>query len=386
MKIIKAYKTRIYPTSEQEERIKKTMDCCRYIYNHMLARNQKIYERRKEHLTYNQMQNLLPEMKNYQPWLREADSQALKYACRQLDDAYKRFFQKQGNFPRFKKKRGRKSYTTTNIRQMEWMPGKVKVPCLGYVKTRDNRVLPAEYKFCRTTISQEPDGRYYVSMSFEYDETIPEKPVTEERTIGLDYNVSCLYVDDKGNCNPFPHWYQDSLKKLALEQRKLSRMQGSKKGEKKSHRYLKQLKKINRLHAKVSRQRQDYLQKVSTLITKAYTTVCIEDLSVKEMQEAVKKLKRRDRKRIDRAYANNGWYSFTQMLCYKENYSGGRVVKIGKYSKSSQTCHTCGCVNPDVKDLKVRKWVCPQCGTVHDRDKNAARNIKAEGLKMLQSA
>ncbi|MBQ6857206.1 MAG: transposase [Lachnospiraceae bacterium] len=383
MIITKAYKTRIYPTPGQEAKIRKTLGCCRFIYNHMLERNQKLYKRKKKHLSYYDMQNLLPVMKGYLPWLKEADSQALKFACRQLNDAYGKFFRKQGGFPKFKKKRGRQSYTTTAVKQIAWEPGQVKLPCLGEICMKDKRKLPKNCKICRATVSLDPDGRYYVSVSFQYEELVPDRPVAESSTIGLDYQVGCLYVDSSGNRKSFPHWYQDSLMKLAREQKNLSRKQGSRKGEKRSGRYKKQLKKVAALQSKISRQRQDLLQKTSTQITNSYSVICIEDLSIKDMMNITGPFTKRQKKWIRMAVLNTGWYGFTQMLVYKQKYSGGKVIKAGKYFKSSQTCSCCGSVNPDVKDLSVRTWTCPECGSKHDRDINAAKNIKSEGLRIL---
>ena len=142
-----------------------TLSHCRYIYNKMLERNTVIYNRRKEHLNYYAMQNLLPEMKDYLPWLKEADSQALKYACRQLNTAFEKFFHKQGGYPRFHSKRGKQSYTTTNMSSVYIVPHKIKLPCLGWIRTSDKRI--PDGKLCYATISHGTDGRYYVSICYE---------------------------------------------------------------------------------------------------------------------------------------------------------------------------------------------------------------------------
>lgn len=386
MEIVAAYKTQIFPKNWQSEFIDNTNGSCRFVYNHMLKRNNSIYKRRKEHLSYYDMQNLLPVMKEYLPWLKEVDSQALKYACKQLNEAYNRFFKHESGFPKYKKKHGRQSYTTTNAKSINWESRRVKLPCLGFVKTRDNRTLPDGAKICRATISKDTDDKYYVSVSFKYEADILPTEVKSDTTIAFDYQVRGLYVDDMGNTLDFPKWYQDNLAKLNTMQRKLSHMNGSKKGETKSNRYIKQKEKISKLQHHISQQRYDFLHKQSTAITKLYDTICIEDLSIKDMMLKVEDTHdRKFRKNVNKAYLNNGWYMFTQMLLYKEERKGGRVVKMGKYFRSTQTCSCCGYMNTLLKDVNIKEWVCPNCNTHHMRDENSAVNIKAEGLRLLAS-
>ena len=386
MVITKAYKTQIYPSDMQKKFILRTLGSCRFVYNHMLNRNITIYKRRKEHMSYIDMQNLLPVMKTYFPWLKEADSQALKFACRQLNDSYNKFFKHLGDFPKFKKKHGRQSYTTTNASAIIWNPRLVKLPCIGSVKTLDKRTLPTNAKVCRATISLDTDGKFYVSVSFKHEVNVKTTPIEDTTTLGLDYQVKGLYIDSNGNTLIYPKWYQDSLIRLRIEQKKLSRMKGSRKGEKKSNRYLKQQAKVSKLQHHISQQRYDYLQKQSTAITKQYDTICIEDLSMQDMMLRVKDThKRKLRKAANKAYANNGWYMFTRMLIYKEDWQGGRIIKVNKYFKSTQTCSCCGYINKELKDVSIKDWICPKCGVHHNRDDNSAQNIKAEGLRLLAS-
>lgn len=161
----RAIRMRIYPDDEQRHKIDVTLSHCRYIYNKMLERNTVIYNRRKEHLNYYAMQNLLPEMKNYLPWLKEADSKALQYACRQLNAAFDRFFHKQGSYPRFHSKRGKQSYTTTHASVICVEPHRVKLPCLGWVRTPETRI--PDGSICYATVSLEADNRYYVSITYK---------------------------------------------------------------------------------------------------------------------------------------------------------------------------------------------------------------------------
>lgn len=233
MEIIKALKMRIYPDDNQKVKIDKTISSCRFIYNHMLNRNIKAYIRRKEHLTYNGMQNLLPVMKDYLPWLKEADSQALKYACCQVDVAYKNFFAKRTGFPKFKsKKKSKASYTTTNKKCIDYLPVEqmVKLPFLGWMKCSDKRVVK-DYDFKYATISK-VNGKYYVSITYSIEKDIKPIIINENQVVGLDYKSDGLYVDNNGFIVNMPHYFRQAQAKLKSEQRKLRLKQGFKKGQK----------------------------------------------------------------------------------------------------------------------------------------------------------
>lgn len=379
MEIIRALKMRIYPNDEQKVKIDKTLGTCRFVYNHMLARNQKMYERREEHLSYNEMQNLLPVMKNYLPWMKEADSQALKHACRQLNTAYDRFFKKKSGFPKFHSKRmNRQAYTTTFKTGIAYDSEnrEVKLPCLGWMRCSDNRILSnPDFKYA--TVSRQ-NRKYYVSITYSIEKTVHPVAVSESQALGLDYKSDGLYVDSNGNMAGVPKWFRDSQAKLKKEQRKLRNKVGSQKGETKSRGYLKQLQKVRNLHEHIANQRLDYLQKESTRLADQYDAILIEDLDMKAI--------------ANKGFGNgkatfdNGWGMFTTMLDYKMTERGKRLQKIDRWYPSSQTCNVCGCVNEDVKNLNIRKWTCPHCGAEHDRDINAALNIKLEGLRLLNAA
>lgn len=379
MKITKALKMRIYPNKEQALKIDKTISSCRYVYNHMLARNNKIYTRRNEHLSYYDMQNLLPNMKEYLPWLKEVDSQALKHACRQLNTAYDRFFKKKSGFPKFHSKRmNRQAYTTTNKCQIAYDSGnrEVKLPFLGRMRCSDNRILSnPDFKYA--TVSRQ-NGKYYVSITYGIEKVVHPVAVSENQALGLDYKSDGLYVDSNGNMAGMPKWFRDSQAKLKREQRKLRNKVGSQKGETKSHGYLKQLQKVRNLHEHIANQRLDYLQKESTRLADRYDAILIEDLDMKAI--------------ANKGFGNgkatfdNGWGMFTTMLDYKMTERGKCLQKIDRWYPSSQTCSVCRCVNSETKNLSIRKWTCPHCGAEHNRDVNAAINIKREGLRLLNEA
>lgn len=211
--VIKAQKMRIYPSDEQKQKIDVTLNCCRYIYNHMVDRNNKVYKRRGEHLSYYDMQNLLPIIKRYEPWLCEADSKALMYACRQVDNAYQRFFKRLGGYPNFKRKHNScQSYTTTSALTIHHEKGRVKIPKLGWIKTSNNREIDG--KICCATVSREGD-KYYVSITYKYEKDIDI--VEPTNIIALDYKSNGLYMDSEGNVANMPHYFRQSEKAIAKE-------------------------------------------------------------------------------------------------------------------------------------------------------------------------
>lgn len=379
MKITKALKMRIYPSKEQALKIDKTIGSCRYVYNYMLARNKKVYARRNEHLSYYDMQNLLPRMKEYLPWLKESDSQALKYACRRINKAFDGFFKEKTNFPKFHSKRtNRQSYTTTKKSSIDYdaKNRKVKIPFLGWMRCSDNRILSnPDFKYA--TVSRR-NGKYYVSITYSIEKEVVPVAVSENQALGLDYKSDGLYVDSNGNVADMPHLFRNNQAKLKKEQRKLRNKVGSQKGEAKSHSYLKQLQKVRNLHEHIANQRLDYLHKESARLADQYDVILIEDLDMKAI--ANKGFGN------GKATLDNGWGMFTTMLDYKMAERGKRLQKIDRWFPSSQTCSICGCVNENLKNLSIRKWTCLHCGAEHDRDVNAAINIKREGLRLLNEA
>ena len=198
MEIIRAIKGEIYTSKTKYQLMDKTLYACNYIYNNMLERQQKVYKRRGEHLSYYEMQNLLPIMKKYQTWLKEADSQALKYACRQVDTAYRKFFKHETGFPKFHSKRNGLSYTTTSALNIRVMKDAVKLPIVGEVKVHGLRPLPDNAKICYATVSKETDGKYYVSITYKYEIEIDKPKFDEEKFIGLDYKSKGMYVSSAG--------------------------------------------------------------------------------------------------------------------------------------------------------------------------------------------
>jgi putative transposase len=301
------------------------------------------------------------------PWLYEVDSLALANAQLNLQSAYKNFFRgKSIGFPKFKSKhRGNNSYTTNLVNgNISLAGGYLKLPKLGRVRIKQHRQIPAGYRLKSVTVSLAPSGKYYASILYEFDAVVvPVKPVN---VLGLDFSMSELYVPSEGKTPNYPRPYRQSQAKLAKEQRKLSRR---KKGGKNRN---KQRIKVARIHEHVSNQRKDFLHKQSRQIANAYDAVCIEDLSMKGMSQALN---------FGKSVSDNGWGMFTNMLEYKLTEQGKQLVKIDKWFPSSKLCSNCGVVK-DALLMSERTYNC-NCGFVCDRDMNAAINIRNEGLRLL---
>lgn len=238
------------------------------------------------------------------------------------------------------------------------------------MKAKIHRKPKEDWLLKSATVREFGDGTYQVSVLFEYEETpVSPVPVTEEQVIGLDYKSAGLYTDSNGKCQNMPGYFRMAQKELAKRQRKLRhKVPGSKN-------YRKQQKRIARVYRHISNQRKDYLHKLSTATAKQHAYVCVEDLNMRSLS--------------DKGFGNgkatldNGYRMFLFMLDYKLAEHGGKLVKVDKFFPSSQICHCCGCRNPEVRDLRIREWICPDCGAVHDRDTNAAINIRTEGMRLV---
>ena len=373
-----AIKYRLYPTSEQKIMFAKTFGCCRKVYNLMLA------EKIESYKTTGKFAAVTPaKYKNDFPYRKEVDSLALANVQLNLQSAFKNHFdknrRKKTGFPKFKSaKHSRKSYTTNNQNGTVAIIDNryIRLPKIGKIKAVIHRVPGTNWKLKSATVSCDSDGKYYVSVLFEYENSASTYVVDENNAIGMDYASDGLYVDDKGNMGTNHKFYRESHKKLAKEQRRLSRKKGSRKGEDKSHNYLKQQCKVNRIYTHIANQRKDNLHKISTEIANQYDIVCVESLNMRNMSNSGFG--------NGKATLDNGYGMFLDMLDYKLANRGKYLVKVDKWYPSSQICHCCGKRHPEMKDLKIRTMRC-ECGCVMDRDRNAAMNIKKEGLRILNS-
>lgn len=370
----KAIKYRIYPTTEQKELFSKTFGCCRKVYNLMLSDKIKHYQDTGKSL----MTTPAMYKKDY-PFLKEVDSLALANEQLNLQSAYKNFFRdKKVGFPKFKSaKRSRKSYTTNNQNgTVSIFEKTIRLPKVGYVNAKIHRLPKEDWKLKSATISLDSDGKYYISILFEYDIDIKPFSYTDNMNVlGLDYKSDGLYMDNNGNIGSRHKFYRKAQKKLAKEQRKLSRKIGSIKGEPKSNNYLKQLKKVNKVHRHIANQRLDYLHKQSTKIANLYDVVCVEDINMKSLSN----------KGFGngKATLDNGYGLFVNMLSYKLHDRGKMLVKVDRFYPSSQICSCCGKKHKESISDPARLYTC-ECGLVIDRDLNAAINIRSEGIRILK--
>ena len=372
----KAIKYRVYPTTEQSIMFAKTFGCCRKVYNLMLSDKIDSYKATGKFPTVTPA-----KYKNDYPYLREVDSLALANKQMDLQEAFRNAFsksrKKKNGFPKFKSaKHSRKSYTTNNQKgTVAIIDNKyIKLPKIGKVKAVIHRVPDDSWTIKSATVSQESDGKYYISVLFEFDNAINLYVADKTNAIGLDYASNGLYVDSNGNVGTNHKYYRESHDKLAKAQRKLSRMQGSKKYEVKSNNYIKQLRKVNKIHRHIANQRLDNLHKISTKIANSFDVVCVESLNMRSMAN--------HGFGNGKATLDNGYGMFLSMLEYKLADRNKYLIKVDKWFPSSQICHRCGKIHPEMKNLQIRTMKC-DCGLTIGRDQNAAINILREGLRLL---
>ena len=369
----KAYKYRIYPNSEQELLIQKTFGCVRFVYNYFLTDRITAYKENGESRTFFQQCKILTDLKNECIWLKEPDKNALQLALRNLNTAYQNFYRNVKNgsnpgFPKFKRKKDNsKSYQTSangKRQQVRIVEKHIHLPKLGEVKAKISRKLPEGARILNATISQEPSDKYFVSVGFEYELEVPDRKLDTENSIGLDYSSPHFYVDSDGNKADMPHFYREAEERLAREQRRLSRK------VKGSCNWDKQRIKVARAYEKVRNCRQDWQHKLSTKLSEQYDIVAVEDIDYKGMAQGL---------HLAKATNDNGFGQFRTFLSYKLAERGKKLITIDKWFPSSKTCNVCGYVNSELK-LNNRSWLCPKCGTVHNRDVNAATNIRKQGV------
>lgn len=385
-----AIKYRAYPSVENQILFVKTFGCCRKVWNLMLSDKIENYRATRSFGTFT------PAMyKEDYEFLKEVDSLALANVQMNQQAAFRNCFsknrKKKNGFPKYKsRKNSRNSYTTNNQKgTIAILDNGIKLPKVGIVKTVIHRKPEDNWVIKSATVSMEKDGTYYISILFEYEnKSISYIEATEENTIGLDYKSDGLYVDSNGDTADIDgKWYRKSQKRRTKQQRNLSRKiqshiigyNGNKpvfdKPISDCKNIQKNRKKLAKIERKVANQRKDALHKESTKIANLYDFVCVEDLNMCSL--ANKGFGN------GKATLDNGYGIFLSMLSYKLERKGGNLIKVEWNYPSSQLCNCCGYKNPLVKDLKVREWACPNCGIHHDRDYNAAKNIKKRGLEIL---
>lgn len=360
----KGIKFRIYPNKEQKNLINQTLGCCRLIYNKGLAMRNTAYSN-GEKTGYSQTSAMLTKLKKCEDFafLKVVDSIALQQSLRDLDRGFVNFFKKRAAHPVFKNKHNRhQSYRTINQGENIRIVGRyIKLPKLGFIKIRQSMEVG---KINHVTIERMPTGKYFAVLNTEFE---PQPMENKGGCIGIDVGIKDFYSDSNGNAVQNPRYLEKSMRKLIREQRKLSRKQ------KGSNNRNKQRVKVALVHEKITNQRNDFLQKQSTMLICENQTICMEDLNVKGMLRNHK---------LAQHISSVSWSRFFDMLEYKATWYGNTIIRIPTMYPSSQTCSCCGYKNPLVKNLAVRNWECPKCHTKHDRDINASINILKKGLQM----
>ena len=360
-------KVPLYPTPEQAELFHKTFGCCRYIWNRMLADQERFYLETDKHFIPTPA-----KYKNEAPFLKEVDNQTLTQEYGKLSQAFRNFFRnpKTFGYPKFKRKKDdRDSFTACNQFSSSGSTiyitrDAVRMTKAGLVRAKFSRRPRSGWKLTRITVERTRSGKYYGYLLYACPVRSPE-PVapTEETTIGLKYDLSHFYVADDGSAADPPHWLRRCQEKLSKVQQKLSRMQPGSKN------YQELVQKYRLLHEHVANQRRDFLHKESRRIANAWDAVCIRDDSLTAISGELG----------GSDVLSSGFGRFREMLRYKLERQGKQLIEVGRFSPTTKVCSACGCVNETLAP-RARRWVCPVCGAEHGRGKNAAVNIKASGL------
>lgn len=356
--MLKAFKYRLYPTSEQSILINKHIGAVRFVYNLALETKQKAYAGNKVNISCFELNKQLPDLKAELPWLKEVNAQSLQQSIVNMESAFNNFFKGHAKFPNFKKKSARQSF---NVPQTVEIKGtRLMIP-----KFREGIDIvlhrPIKGIIRSATINRVPTGKYFVSILCETGELIPTKvAITERTSIGIDLGIKSFLVSSSGESFDNPKYLRNAMSKLKFTQRKYSKH----KGKRTKHR-------LAMLHEKVANQREDFLNKVSTQLIKNHDSIAIEDLNIAGMVK---------NHCLAQSISDASWGVFVSMLEYKAEWYGKNILKIGRFDPSSKTCSCCGSINKELT-LRVRKWTCKSCGSLLNRDLNAAINIKNFALK-----
>ena len=363
----KAFEYRIYPSQEQIQLLARTFGCSRWVHNHFLEEKVKVYKETKQSLSYGDCCKMLTKLKKQKDtvWLAEVENKALQQSLRDLDRAFVNFFKRanQGvGFPKFKKKKSRKTYRTCRGRVVD--DSHVWIPKVGAVKARISR--PIEGRIVSATIKQVPSGKYFIVFTCV---DIPELPkIKTGRAVGIDLGIKALVTTSDGEKIGSLEGTKKLEKRLARQQRKLSR---KKKG---SNNRKKQKIKVAKVYEKIANKKKDHLHKVSAKIVSENQVICAETLNVDGMMK---------NHHLAKSIAMQSFATFLGFLEYKAKEKGKIFVQVDRWFASSKTCHSCGS-KMDAMPLSIRSWECKSCGAKHDRDINAAKNILAEGIRILE--
>ncbi len=360
----RAYKYRFYPTPEQSALLAQTFGCVRFVYNSILRWRTDAYDKRKEKIGYLQANARLTALKKEPEyaWLNEVSCVPLQQSLRHQQSAFTNFFAGRAAYPAFKSKRHKQVAELTSsafkYRGGNLYMAKSKAP-LNILWSRELPTTPSTI-----TISRDAAGRFFVSCLCEFE---PVSLPISAKTVGIDVGLKDLFVTDSGFKSGNPRHTAKYAARLALLQRRLSKKAKGSKNRAKARL------KVAKLHAKIADCRLDNLHQLSRRLINENQVVCVESLKVKNMIRNPK---------LSKAIADAGWSELVRQLQYKGEWAGRSIVAIDPYFPSSKRCSCCGFTMKKMP-LDVRQWVCPECGEPHDRDINAARNIKAAGLAVL---
>lgn len=362
---LQAFTYRIYPTAAQQTAIAQQFGCCRFVYNNGLELKVKTYEQTGETLSCFDLIKRLPSLKQDHPWLRDADSQALQMALRNLDNAFLRFFQKQGGFPKFKsRKHSPQSCQFPQRVKVDFAAKMITFPKIGHVRLKLRKLTHRfDGKIKTVTLRQTPSGKYFVSVLVERPlDNPPLPPVTRDATLGIDVGIKDFAILSTGEKIAHPKTLKRSLRALKRLQRAVSRKVKGSQNRNKARRQL------AKRHEHVANQRKNFLHQLSHRLTNEnqVTSIATEDLHIRGMIK---------NHRLAQAIADSAWGMFDAFLTYKCVWRGKHHLHIGRFEPSSKTCSCCGAIYTGLT-LKVRQWTCAACGVTHDRDVNAARNIR----------
>ena len=366
--MLKATKIRLYPTAEQREPLSKQFGCARWIFNYGLDLSQKTYRETGKGLSYYTLAMGLPKLKQEHEWLKDADSQALQASLQNLAAAYEKFFKGLARFPRFKSKHGDQSFSYPQRakiferRDNGW--GLIYLPKVGKVRAKIHREIAGKTK--TVTVSMDCAGRYWAAILTDDGMPLPP-PSTDGQAVGVDVGIAHFATLSTGEKIPNQRFMRRAEANLKRKQKKLSRKKKGSKSRNKARR------KVAVAHAKVSRARTDFIHKVSRKLVNENQVICFEDLNIRGMMANHK---------LAKAIGDCGWSTLIRFTSYKAEWDGKIMVKIHRFFKSSKTCNDC-LYEVSKLPLSVRSWTCPKCGRVHDRDINAAKNIRDEGLRIL---
>ena len=367
--MIRAYKYKLKPTVKQQKALCQAFGNARFIYNWGLNRKKESWEKEKKNVTYLELAKELTTLKQdgEHDWLKDCANVCLQQSLRNLDNAYTGFFKAKKGFPKFKSKKNcNDSVKYISSVHFDFDKMRVSIPRVGKVKFRENQVFDVNVvKLGTLTVSRDKCGEYWCTIVVDDNKLqVSKTKICEETAVGVDLGIKDYAILSDGTKYSNPKFLEKEQNHLAVLQQRFAKTQ------KGSKRHEKMRLKVAKLHRKIRNKRTDYLHKLSTDIVQRFDTICLEDLNITGMTQ---------NHNLAMAINSVAWNEFVRQLKYKSEWYGKNVVLIGRYEPSSKSCSKCGYINKDLK-LSDREWICPQCGEHHDRDINAAINIKNLGL------